>query len=61
MFNQLEGVNEFCAGNVKPNFVLNLGGKTLYCYFDNSTLIIYQHSYIHANSSNIFHHKKLQK
>ena len=48
MFNQLEGVNEFCAGNVKPNFVLNLGGKTSIFYFVNSALMMYQDSYIHA-------------
>ena len=48
MFNQLEGVNEFCAGNVKPNFVLNLGGKTSIFCFVNSALMMYQDSYIHA-------------
>ena len=46
MFNQLEGVNEFCAGNVKPNFVLNLGGKTSIFHFVNSALMMCQDSYI---------------
>ena len=57
MFNQLEGVNEFCAGNVKPNFVLNLGGKTsilLFCEFSTNDVSRFIYTCKIAHITNIF-------
>ena len=47
MFNQLEGVNVFCTGNVKPDCVLILREKRLYCYF--AKFYIFQHWLVSKN------------